>query len=136
MAEKFAIYFGEPLASATVGYENSRSARVNQVTSEWLSLMRDNMPALSVAQWQALAAITSGTDLGDDNTLRLLWAAVADAPDECAAHGVSPDDLAATLRALPLAGRYALRETLARLWADVDAGGDIQTALGRLGVQS
>jgi hypothetical protein len=128
MAEKFAIYFGEPLATATAGYEDQRSARVNQVAHEWLQMIADGVPQLSVAEWQALMATTSSTAIADDDTLRLLWAAIDDSA-ECDRFGVDGEDLARKIRTLTLTQRYALRETLARAWAAVEGGGQIADAI-------
>jgi dihydroxyacetone kinase len=133
MAEKFAIYFGEPLATATAGYEDQRSARVNLIAHEWLHIISDNVPNLSVPEWQAVMAATTSTALGDDAALKLLWATVADAGPECRPHGVDCDALAAKLRGLTVSQRYALRETLERAWHACDAGDDVSSALRSAG---
>ena len=134
MAEKFAIYFGEPLANATAGYEgSSRSARVNRIAHEWLALIADNVPQLTENEWQAVMASTASAAIADDNTLRLLWASVADSPAECGQFGVDADALATKIRILTLAQRYALRETLERAWLALDAGDDMHAALRQAG---
>lgn len=129
MAEKFPIYFGEPLANATAGYEQSRSARLNQIAHEWLQIMAGNIPSLSLAEWQALMDCTSSAAIADDNTLKLLWAAVADSGAQCDRFGVESAALAAKLRTLTPVQRYALREALERAWLACEAGEDAQAAL-------
>lgn len=133
MAEKFAIYFGEPLATGTAGYEDQRSARVNQIAHEWLEIVADSVPNLSASEWQAVMAATSSARLADEATLNFVWAAVADAGTECSQHGVDSDELATKLRSLTVSERYALRETLQRIWAGLDAGADIQESLRQSG---
>lgn len=134
MAEKFTVYFGQPLANATAGYEDQRSARINRIAHEWLALVADNVPQLTANEWQAMMASTTSAAIADDNTLRLLWASVADAAAECQQFAVDAEALSAKLRKLTLAQRYALRETLERFWVCLDEGQDIQQALQAIGV--
>jgi len=133
MAEKFPIYFGEPLATATAGYESQRSARINRVAHEWLQMIADNVPQLPASEWQALMAATTSAAIADDATLKLLWASVADAAVECQQFEVDADALAAKLRKMTATQRYALREMLERAWAAVEAGEDPQACLQKAG---
>jgi len=116
MAEKFAIYAGEPLARVLAGHEHERSARVNQIAADWLAMTNGQAPALTVACWQALLDALNSTALTDQATLRLCWAAVADADGLGDKWGIDQAALAERLRGLSLPQLIALREVLDGAW--------------------
>lgn len=134
MAERYTVYAGEPLATVLAGYDDNRSGRVNQICSEWLNMIELAMPELSEQEWLAIIDITNGVAISDDDTLRLLWAEVADSADECAKWESDQQALEGKLRGMPMASLYALRETVEQYWSirhDCDTDRD---ALRRIGV--
>lgn len=122
MAEKFAIYAGEPMASALAGYESERSGRINRICADWRDLISAAVPTLTEAQWCAVIDATNGTMIDDDMTMRHLWAEVADAREICEKWGIDQAATVAALRALTWAELVALRETVRRYWLSVEAG--------------
>lgn len=78
MAEKFAIYVGEPLALLLQEHEHQRSARVHNVAADYLALVADLCPALTQAKWLATADALNSTALDDERSLRQAWASVAE----------------------------------------------------------
>ena len=121
MAEKFAIYAGEPMASALVGYETERSARINQICADWRDFVSASVPTLTEAQWCALIDATNGTMLDDEHTLRMVWAEIADAREICEKWQADQAATIDALRAMTWPELMALRETIRRYWSAIEA---------------
>lgn len=114
MAEKFAIYAGEPLALALAGYESSRSARVNQVAAEWLAMVADLCPALTEDEWMATIDALLSTWIDDEMTLKYAWADIDETEGLGEKWGIDQAALVARIKALPQPALMALREVLRR----------------------
>lgn len=132
MAEKFSIYAGPPLATVLVGYEDSRSARANQVADDWLAMVRELTPSLTAAEWAAVCDGLNSYYMGDQQSLSLAWATIDDQPELCEKWGIEHASLVRKLRALSDGQRRAMRETFERLWADMSAGVDHLEAVKRV----
>jgi len=120
MAEKFAIYAGEPMASALAGYETERSARINQVCAEWRDLIAAGVPTLTEAQWCAIIDACNGTMIDDEHTWRMVWAEIDDAREICEKWGIDKASTVAALRAMTWPQLLAMRETIRRYWLAID----------------
>ena len=116
MAEKFAIYAGEPLALVLQGYEHARSARVNTVAAEWLAMVADLAPTLTEPQWMAVLDALNGTALNDDAALRHAWAEVQESEGLGEKWAIDQAALTAVIKALDRLRLFALREIVARYW--------------------
>jgi hypothetical protein len=124
MAEKFAIYAGEPMASVLAGYDTERSARINQVCAEWRDLIQAAAPdTLTEAQWCAIVDACNGTMIDDEHTWRMMWAELACAPETCEKWGIDQAATVETLRAMTWPQLLAIRETVRGYWVAV-AGAD------------
>lgn len=121
MAEKFAIYAGEPMAAALAGYETERSARINQICADWRALIAEHVPTLTEAQWCAIIDATNGTMTDDDMTMRHIWADLSDAREMCEKWGIDQAATVATLRAMTWPQLIALRETMRRYWHAIES---------------
>ena len=124
MAEKFAIYAGEPMASALAGYETERSSRINQICDDWRALIGAAVPALPDPLWLALIDICNGTMIDDERTMRTIWASVEDAPDVCEKWGVDHAAAVAAVRRLTWPELIAVREVVRRYWLAASAGAE------------
>lgn len=134
MAEKFSLYFGEPLALVTLGYEDQRSARVNQVAADWLQLITSATPRLPQADWLAVIDALKGAPLmADPTTLRYAWAEVAESPGLGAKWGIDQPALAGKIKGLDSAGLIALREVVTRYWQEAHQSESHTQALVRCG---
>lgn len=119
MAEKFAIYAGEPMASALVGYETERSARINQICADWRDFVGASVPTLSEAQWCAIVDACNGTMIDDEHTWRMMWAEIADAREICEKWGIDQAATVHALRAMTWPQLLAIRETVRGYWLAV-----------------
>lgn len=126
MAERFTIYAGEPVAGILAGYEDNRSGRINQVAADFRIMVRELTPEFSVAEWQAIADVLNGTTAGDESSLKLVWASIADSADDGidVKWHVDVEALALRVRALKLPQLIALREVVARYWNSLDGSVD------------
>jgi len=130
MAERFTLYAAEPIAMVLAGYERNRSGRLNQVAADYQTLVADNMPEFSVADWKVLTEALEHTDLSAPQGMRLVWAVLAD--DARAAH------LAERVRTLSVSQLIALRELMWRWWnaqEDSAEAFDAETRLRDLGAR-
>jgi hypothetical protein len=134
MAERFTIYAGEPIAAALVGYEDNRSGRLNQIAADYLQLVAALVPVMTVPEWSAVVDALNSTDLGDEQTLKLVWASIADTDGLGDKWHVDHDALVARVRALTLPELIALREVVNRFW-DLAGGIDFDHALKQSGAR-
>ncbi len=132
MAEKFPIYAGPPLATVLAGYEDSRSARVNQVADDWLAMVRELTPALTASEWAALCDGLNSYHMGDAQSLSLAWATIDDQSELGEKWGIDHNGLVRKLRALNEGQRRAMREIFERLWGEISAGADHVEAIKRV----
>lgn len=116
MAEKIAVYIGEPLAAVLQGHEAHRSARINQVAAGYIELVREATPALAEDEWMAVLDALNGTALQDDTTLRHAWADVADATGLGERWGIDQDALVQRVRGMSRSQLIALREVVSAYW--------------------
>lgn len=130
--ERLSIYAGEPLALVLGGHDENRSGRVNQVCARYLAIVADSQPRWSQAQWSAVCDALNGCWLGDDLSLRYLWAEVADTQGLGDKWGIDQDALVRELREMPMAGKVAVVELVERFWAHCDR--DTSAALAAAGV--
>lgn len=137
MAERFTIYAGEPVAGILAGYESNRSGRINQVAADYRSIIREETPTFSPAEWQAIADVLNGTFVADEASLRLVWASIADSGEDGIGEkwGIDIDALAQRVRRLSLAQLIALREVVARFWASIDGSTDNVALLRQCGAR-
>lgn len=117
MAEKLAIYVGEPIAAAIAGHESSRSARINQIAADWLEFIRASTPAFSAGQWLAIIDALNGVYLDDPATLRYCWQDIEEAGGLATKWGIDQPELANAVRRLSPPQLLALREIINRYWA-------------------
>lgn len=122
MKERITVYAAEPVAAVLVGYDESRSHRINQVCADYCHYVRECMPTLTREEWCAIMDATNGvfSDPGDTATTRFLWAEVADAEGLGEKWGIDQAALAAAVRAMALPQLLAIAEASRQFWAHTD----------------
>ncbi len=116
--ERLSIYAGVPLALVLGGHDENRSGRVNEVCDRYLAIVADSQPRWSQAQWSAVCDALNGCWLRDGDSLRFLWAEVADTEGLGQKWGIDQDELVRELREMPMAGKVAVVELVERFWAN------------------
>ena len=118
MAEKFSIYAGMPLAAALAGYDESRSARVNQVCADYIECIQHAMPELPRAEWCAIFDALNGLwiEPGEASTRRLLWAEIADCEGLGEKWGIDQTALYTRVRAMTVPELIAVCEATRAFW--------------------
>jgi len=119
MAEKFAIYAGEPMAAALAGHEDQRSGRINQICADYRAILRDHMPTMTRAEWCAIMDATNGLAIPTedaDATRRFLWAEVSDSPELAQKWGIDAAALAMRLRSMSTVELVAVCEAGRTFW--------------------
>lgn len=127
MAEKFAIYAGEPMAAVLAGHEDARSQRINQVCADYRAILADHMPAMTRGEWCAIMDATNGLAIPTEdaaNTRRYLWAKVADAPELAEKWGIDSAALVQRLRSMTTVELVAACEASRAFWQHPDRNTD------------
>lgn len=116
--EKLSVYVGEELALVLAGFDDNRSARINQVCGRYRAILRDAVPTLAYGEWMLCCDALNGIDLAD-SAVGFVWAEIHDAIDLDGLDTkwkVDGAALVAVIRALPLAGRWALLDVVDAFW--------------------
>jgi hypothetical protein len=135
--ERIAIYTGDGLAPALVGFEHGRSARVNQIAASYLMIVADECPELTLGEWSAVVDVLNGADHAAERNLRFVWASIADADklDGLGAKwGIDAQALAQRVRDMRLAQLIALTEIGQRYW-NLSGGVEHEIALKQAGAK-
>lgn len=133
--ERLSVYASEPMAAVLAGFEDNRSARLNQVCGRYRAMLDDAKPALTRDEWMACFDALNGIGLGEH--VRFAWAEVSEA---CRQNGlgdkwnIDEAALVETLRGLSLAGCYALAESVDAWWEQTSNEQDPDRCMARVGI--
>ena len=135
-ARRITIYVGEPVAALLthVGEGASVSGRLNTVAERYAEVVRRSAPALSTAQWSALADALNGTVLGVVE-IRHMADEVRDCDGLGRKWGVDQAGLADAVDALTFAGRLAGAEIVERFWARQPGSASLSGQLAEAGAR-
>lgn len=135
MAEKFAIYAGEPMAAVLAGHGDQRSGRINQVCADYIEVCREAMPTMTRAEWCAVMDATNGLFImpGEASGRRFVWAEIADCEGLGEKWGIDQAALTQRVRDMTQAELIALCEASRCFWVHHDR--DTDEALRLAGVR-
>jgi hypothetical protein len=119
MAQKITTYVGEPMAALLGGWDDQRSARLNQVCADYRDVVREHMPALTRAEWCAVMDATNGLFATNDAgaTRRFVWAEIEDCEGLGEKWEVNQTALARQVRRMSTVELVALIEASRVFWS-------------------
>jgi hypothetical protein len=141
---KHSLYFSEKMyEKLDIDHDGPEglSARVSQLCDTAIEVLRDNVPAMPLKEWQATLAILNGVmhphEFGIRATADSVYFSILESgPDVNEQFGVDAVDMAKRFKALPLVSQLAVVEVCRRFWvrkdinAKFDSYRDMLTAHG------
>ena len=120
MSKKATVYLTDKSLDI-IGNADSLAGRINAILERYSMIYHGAMPTLTEGEWMAICdANNPGQDItGMPWSTSVLWANVADSgPDGIDEKwGIKHEDLAARMRAMPMASQVAIHEVVRAFWA-------------------